>query len=61
MAEIFSGASAPVLAFCRSGTRSTWLWALARSRLGDNSDTLVAKAGAAGFDLTPVAAFLRHG
>jgi uncharacterized protein (TIGR01244 family) len=58
MAEILGGASAPVLAFCRSGTRSTFLWALARARLGDDPDHIEAKAHAAGFDLAPIAAFL---
>lgn len=60
MAKVLSGASAPVLAFCRSGTRSTYLWALARARLGDDPDTIVRKAGAAGFDLAPIAAFLHN-
>jgi uncharacterized protein (TIGR01244 family) len=60
MAEILGNASAPVLAFCRSGTRSTFLWALARSRLGDDPDEIVAKADAAGFDLAPIAAFLHN-
>lgn len=41
----------PVLAFCRSGTRSCNLWALARASRGDDPDTLVAKAAAAGYDL----------
>lgn len=49
---------APVLAFCRSGTRSTLLWALARAKLGDAPDTLEAKARAAGYDLTPIRAML---
>ena len=51
----------PVLAFCRSGTRSTYLWALARARLGDDADELVGKATAAGYDLSPVRAFLAQG
>jgi len=47
------------LAFCRSGTRSTLLWALARVRLGDNPQELDAKAAAAGYDLTPIRAYLQ--
>lgn len=43
-----------VLAYCRSGTRSTLLWALARARAGDNPDTLSETAAAAGYDLSPV-------
>lgn len=44
-------AEGPVLAFCRSGTRSTNLWALARARMGDDADVLTAKAAAAGYDI----------
>lgn len=43
-----------VLAYCRSGTRSTLLWALTRARAGDNPDALAEKAAAAGYDLAPV-------
>jgi uncharacterized protein (TIGR01244 family) len=41
----------PVLAFCRSGTRSTWLWALARASTGADPATLLRQAAAAGYDL----------
>jgi uncharacterized protein (TIGR01244 family) len=58
MQEALSAAPGPVLAFCRSGTRSTLVWALARSRMGDEADTLSAKAAAAGYDLSPVRAYL---
>lgn len=58
MAEILGGASAPVLAFCRSGARSTWLWALARARLGDDPGMIEAKAAAAGYDVTPIRRYL---
>jgi uncharacterized protein (TIGR01244 family) len=54
MANALAGASGPVLAFCRSGTRSTLVWALARARLGDDVEALAAKAEAAGYDLGPV-------
>ena len=43
-----------VLAYCRSGTRSTLLWALTRARAGDHPAALSEKAEAAGYDLTPV-------
>jgi uncharacterized protein (TIGR01244 family) len=43
-----------ILAYCRSGTRSTLLWALTRARAGDNADVLAAQAAAAGYDITPV-------
>ncbi|MBA3898414.1 MAG: TIGR01244 family phosphatase [Sphingomonadaceae bacterium] len=48
----------PVLAYCRSGTRSTFLWALARARAGDDSASLAAKANAAGYGLSPIAALI---
>jgi len=54
MAEALEKASGPVLAFCRSGTRSTFLWALARHRLGDDGEVLIAKAAGAGYDLGPI-------
>lgn len=47
------------LAFCKSGTRSTLLWALARARLGDDPQELDAKAANAGYDLTPIRAYLQ--
>jgi len=44
----------PVLAFCRSGTRSTYLWALARAAEGADGEALIATASAAGYDLGPL-------
>ena len=44
----------PVLAFCRSGTRSTFLWALARAARGAPAEESVAAAAAAGYDLGPI-------
>ena len=58
MADALAQAKGPVLAFCRSGTRSTYLWALARARLGDDAEDLTMKAAAAGYDLSRVRAFL---
>lgn len=46
-----SGATGPVLAYCRSGTRSTHLWALARARAGDDVGALCEAAAAQGYDL----------
>lgn len=48
----------PVLAFCRSGTRSTFLWALARSVRGAPAGESLAAAAAAGYDLEPIRAWL---
>jgi uncharacterized protein (TIGR01244 family) len=61
MADALAGADGPVLAFCKSGTRSTFLWALARARLGDDAEALVSKAAAAGYDLSPIRRFLAQG
>jgi uncharacterized protein (TIGR01244 family) len=52
-------AKGPVLAFCAAGTRSTYMWALARSAQGADADQLVARALAAGVDLTPIRRFMR--
>jgi uncharacterized protein (TIGR01244 family) len=50
----------PALLFCRSGTRSTWLWALARASRGGEADTLLRQAAEAGHDLSPLAPRLRR-
>jgi uncharacterized protein (TIGR01244 family) len=47
-------AGGPVLAFCRSGTRSCHLWALAAARAGRNPELIQMQAGRAGYDLTPL-------
>jgi len=58
MADALESAPGPVLAFCRSGTRSTFVWALARARAGDDIDALSAKAAGAGYDLSPIRALI---
>jgi uncharacterized protein (TIGR01244 family) len=59
MAEALQATEGKTLAFCRSGTRSTYLWALARAQAGDDSEEIAAKAAAAGYDLTPILPYLR--
>ncbi len=54
MAHALETADGPVLAYCRSGTRSTLLWALARTQLGDDKANLQAKAAAGGYDLSSI-------
>ena len=54
MAQALAGAAGPVLAYCRSGTRSTLLWALAEARRGADPDALGAAAAAAGYDLASI-------
>lgn len=50
----------PALAFCRSGTRSAYLWALARARQGEDAAALLSAAASAGYDLGPIAPHLRR-
>lgn len=47
-----------VLAYCRSGTRSTLLWALAEASAGADPVALRADAARAGYDLAPIAPLL---
>jgi uncharacterized protein (TIGR01244 family) len=52
MAEALGAAEGKALGFCAAGTRSTYLWALARLKAGDDVEEIIAKAGAAGYDLS---------
>jgi uncharacterized protein (TIGR01244 family) len=54
MAEALEGADGPVLAYCRSGTRSTLLWALAEASQGGDPDALTNMAAKAGYDVSPI-------
>ena len=58
MVTALEAASGLVLAYCRSGTRSALLWALARAQMGDDKMTLQQKAEAAGYDLSPIDALI---
>ena len=58
MVSALADADGPVLAFCRSGTRSTLLWSLAQARLGRNPQEIAALALDAGYDVTPVRAIM---
>ena len=58
MAAALTAHPGPVLAYCRSGTRSTLLWALAEASAGKSPHALAAAAAQAGYDLTPVRALL---
>ena len=53
-AKAIEDAPGPVLFFCRSGTRSAFLWALARFSRGADGATLLRQAAAAGYDLSPI-------
>lgn len=54
MRTALDGAAGKVLAYCRSGTRSTLLWSLAESAKGIDPTQTAAVAAAAGYDVTPV-------
>lgn len=54
MRRTLARADGPVLAFCRSGTRSALLWALAEAKAGRDPDELAEAAAAAGYDVSPV-------
>jgi uncharacterized protein (TIGR01244 family) len=47
-------AEGPILAYCRSGTRSTLLWALAAAKQGEDPDTIARTAAQAGYDVSPI-------
>ncbi len=51
MAAVLAESDGPVLAFCRSGTRSTHLWALAAAQRGGDSAAIVSAAASGGYDI----------
>ncbi len=58
--KTLSGSDAPVLAFCRSGTRSATLWAL--SQAGTlSADDIIEQTARAGYDLGPLRPALEQG
>lgn len=54
MSNALEEAEGPVLAYCRSGTRSTLLWALSEASQGGDPDALTNMAAKAGYDVSPV-------
>jgi len=52
--QLLGDVETPVLAFCRSGTRSIVTWSLARAAAGDDRAELAALGRAAGYDLSGV-------
>lgn len=54
LAEALAKAEGPALGFCRSGTRSTLLWALAEAKRGGDPDEIEACAEGAGYSIAPV-------
>lgn len=54
---VLEGSDGPVFAFCRSGTRSTTLWALSQAGRIE-PDAILSQASHAGYDLSHLAAHL---
>jgi len=54
MIAALDAAKGGVLAYCRSGTRSTLLWSLAQARLGRNLDDIADQAAQVGYDVGPI-------
>jgi len=55
--EALEGSAGPVLAYCRSGTRSTTLWALSQAGRKPAAE-IIAEAAGAGYDLSHLAGHL---
>ncbi|MEA3014361.1 MAG: hypothetical protein QOD42_2906 [Sphingomonadales bacterium] len=60
MGAALAEAEGSALLFCRSGTRSTYLWALARAREGALPEALLGNAARAGYDLRPILLWLNQ-
>ena len=56
MQDAIEKAEGAVLAYCRSGTRSTLLWSLAQARAGGDPEETSQAARNAGYDVSPVRA-----
>ncbi|MDG2533554.1 TIGR01244 family sulfur transferase [Sphingomonas sp. HITSZ_GF] len=54
MAAALADAKGPVLAYCRSGTRSCNLWALAEASRGGDPVEITTKAAQAGYDISGI-------
>ncbi len=55
--SVLEGSAGPVFCFCRSGTRSTTLWALSQAGEVDASE-IIAQAADAGYDMSHLAGHL---
>lgn len=54
LTQAIDKADGQVLAYCRSGTRSTFLWSLAQARSGIDPDYITKAARQAGYDVSPI-------
>lgn len=55
--QVLEGSAGPVFCYCRSGTRSTTLWALSQAGRKDASE-IIAEAAEAGYDMSHLAGHL---
>lgn len=60
MRAALESATGPVLAYCRSGTRSTLLWSLVQASQGRDPAAIAEAAAAAGYDVAPIAPVLHR-
>ncbi len=58
MSEALQKNEGKVLAYCRSGTRSTLLWSLVQARAGMHPAEIADRAAAAGYDVAPISMML---
>lgn len=54
MAAALDAANGPVLAYCRSGTRSCNLWALTTAKAGGDPETITDRGAGAGYNLAGI-------
>lgn len=54
LCDALASAEGPALGFCRSGTRSTLLWALAEAKRGREPEEIAACAEAGGYSIEPI-------
>jgi uncharacterized protein (TIGR01244 family) len=54
MADALAACEGKTLAYCRSGTRSTLLWALAQAKAGMHPAEIAERAAVAGYDVAPI-------
>lgn len=58
MADAVDGAQGKILAYCRSGTRSTLLWSLVQAKAGMHPAEIAERAAGAGYDVASISLML---
>lgn len=59
LGDAMRSAEGRVLIFCATGTRSTYLWAMARAREGMATDLIDRNSRRAGYNITPLLPWLK--